>query len=42
MMPLVVLSGPTAVGKGTVEKALLEKHPEIWVSISATTRAPRA
>ncbi|MBQ1803139.1 MAG: guanylate kinase, partial [Aeriscardovia sp.] len=42
MIPLVVLSGPTAVGKGTVEKALLEKHPEIWVSISATTRAPRA
>ena len=42
MIPLVVLSGPTAVGKGTVEKALLEKHPEIWVSISATTRIPRA
>ena len=41
MIPLVVLSGPTAVGKGTVERALLEAHPEIWVSISATTRAPR-
>ncbi|MBO6020623.1 MAG: guanylate kinase [Aeriscardovia sp.] len=42
MVPLVVLSGPTAVGKGTVEKALLKEHPEIWVSISATTRSPRA
>lgn len=41
MIPLVVLSGPTAVGKGTVEKALLRDHPEIWVSISATTRSPR-
>lgn len=41
MIPLVVLSGPTAVGKGTVEKALLNMHPEIWVSISATTRPPR-
>ena len=42
MIPLVVLSGPTAVGKGTVEKALLRDHPEIWVSISATTRSPRS
>ncbi|MBR6439714.1 MAG: guanylate kinase [Aeriscardovia sp.] len=41
MIPLVVLSGPTAVGKGTVERALLKMHPEIWVSISATTRPPR-
>lgn len=38
---LIVLSGPTAVGKGTVEAALRAKHPEIWVSVSATTRAPR-
>ena len=38
---LVVLSGPTAVGKGTVEARLLEQHPEVWVSVSATTRAPR-
>lgn len=38
---LVVLSGPTAVGKGTVEARLLERHPEVWVSVSATTRAPR-
>lgn len=38
---LVVLTGPTAVGKGTVEARLLAEHPEIWVSVSATTRAPR-
>lgn len=38
---LIVLTGPTAVGKGTVEAALLHKHPEIWVSVSATTRDPR-
>lgn len=38
---LVVLSGPTAVGKGTVEAALTKAHPQVWVSVSATTRAPR-
>lgn len=38
---LIVFSGPTAVGKGTVEKRLLERHPEIWVSVSATTRDRR-
>lgn len=38
---LIVLSGPTAVGKGTVEAALRAKHPEVWVSVSATTRDPR-
>ncbi|MDO4913728.1 MAG: guanylate kinase [Bifidobacteriaceae bacterium] len=38
---LVVLTGPTAVGKGTVEAALRQKHPEVWVSVSATTRQPR-
>ncbi len=38
---LMVLTGPTAVGKGTVEAALRAKHPEVWVSVSATTRAPR-
>lgn len=36
-----VVSGPTAVGKGTVVRALRERHPEVWVSVSATTRAPR-
>lgn len=38
---LIVLSGPTAVGKGTVEKQLLAAHPQVWISVSATTRQPR-
>lgn len=39
---LVVLSGPSGVGKGTVLAEIRESHPQIWVSVSATTRAPRA
>ena len=38
---LTVLAGPTAVGKGTVAAHVREHHPEIWISVSATTRAPR-
>ena len=38
---VTVISGPTAVGKGTVVQALREQYPEVWVSVSATTRAPR-
>ncbi len=38
---LVVLAGPTAVGKGTVAAAVRETHPEIWISVSATTRPAR-
>ena len=38
---LVVVSGPGGVGKGTVVKALLKRHPELAVSVSATTREPR-
>ena len=38
---LVVLAGPTAVGKGTVAAEVRRCHPEIWISVSATTRAPR-
>ena len=38
---LVVLAGPTAVGKGTVAAYVREHHPEVWLSISATTRPPR-
>ena len=38
---LVVLSGPSGAGKGTVVKALLEQTPQIRLSVSATTRAPR-
>jgi guanylate kinase len=36
-----VIAGPTAVGKGTLVKLLKQAHPEIFVSVSATTRAPR-
>ncbi len=38
---LFVLAGPTAVGKGTVAAAMREQHPEIYLSVSATTRTPR-
>jgi guanylate kinase len=38
---LTVLTGPSGVGKGTLVRALLQRHPELWLSVSATTRAPR-
>ncbi len=38
---LIVISGPSGGGKGTVVKALMEMMPELGVSVSATTRAPR-
>jgi guanylate kinase len=38
---LIVLTGPSGVGKGTLLKALLELHPELYLSVSATTRSPR-
>jgi guanylate kinase len=38
---LTVLAGPTAVGKGTVAAYVREHHPEVWISVSATTRRPR-
>lgn len=38
---LVVLSGPSGVGKGTVVAALRRRHPGIAISVSVTTRAPR-
>lgn len=38
---LIVIAGPSGVGKGTLLKCLLKRHPEIQVSISATTRQPR-
>ncbi|MBE9029241.1 guanylate kinase [filamentous cyanobacterium LEGE 11480] len=38
---LIVLTGPSGAGKGTLLKALLAEHPELYVSISATTRSPR-
>jgi guanylate kinase len=36
-----VITGPSGVGKGTVIRALRERHPDIALSVSATTRAPR-
>lgn len=38
---LTVLSGPSGVGKSTVVAHLRKEHPEVWLSVSATTRAPR-
>ena len=38
---LIILTGPSGVGKGTVVKELLGKDKNIWLSISATTREPR-
>jgi guanylate kinase len=38
---LVVLAGPTAVGKGTVAACVRRSHPEIWISVSVTTRPAR-
>lgn len=41
MSRLVVLAGPTAVGKGTVAAAVREGHRDVWISVSVTTRKPR-
>ena len=41
MARLTVLSGPSGVGKRTVITALRRNFPDVWVSVSATTRAPR-
>jgi len=38
---LTVLAGPTAVGKGTVSADVRSRYPEVWLSVSATTRSPR-
>ena len=38
---LIILTGPSGVGKGTVVKEILGKDKNIWLSISATTREPR-
>jgi guanylate kinase len=39
--PLIVLSGPSGVGKSTVVAHLRRHHPQVWLSVSATTRKPR-
>ncbi|MBE6587861.1 MAG: guanylate kinase [Ruminococcaceae bacterium] len=38
---LIVISGPSGSGKGTVVKSLMEMMPDLGFSVSATTRAPR-
>jgi guanylate kinase len=38
---LTVLSGPSGVGKSTVVAHMRKVHPEVWLSVSATTRKPR-
>lgn len=38
---VTVLAGPTAVGKGTVSADVRARYPEVAISVSATTRAPR-
>jgi len=39
--PLIVVSGPSGVGKSTVVAEALTRQPSIWLSVSATTRSPR-
>lgn len=38
---LIVLTGPSGVGKGTLMRSLLKRHPELYYSVSVTTRSPR-
>jgi guanylate kinase len=38
---LIVITGPSGVGKGTLVRSLLERHQQLYLSVSATTRTPR-
>jgi guanylate kinase len=38
---LTVLSGPSGVGKGSLVAVVRRRHPQVWLSVSVTTRAPR-
>ena len=39
---LIVITGPSGVGKGTIVRSLTRKYPQLYLSISATTRKPRS
>jgi len=38
---IIVISGPSGVGKGTIIKGVIDQNPQLRVAISATTRSPR-
>ena len=38
---LIVITGPSGVGKGSLVQQLLQRNKDLWLSISATTRKPR-
>ncbi|MBR6719376.1 MAG: guanylate kinase [Clostridia bacterium] len=38
---VIIVSGPSGVGKGTIVKAVVEKRTDLFLSVSCTTRAPR-
>lgn len=38
---LTVLAGPSGVGKGSIVTEVRRRHPEVWLSVSVTTRPPR-
>jgi len=37
---LFIISGPSGAGKGTLVRELINRIPDLWVSVSATTRTP--
>jgi guanylate kinase len=41
MARVFVITGPSGVGKGTLIRGLMARHPQLELSVSATTRAPR-